>query len=88
MRRLRRHKCSTCAYSHTYGDHDDPEISDPAEIAEVDNFGPNPETPQHDDMQRWYDLNLTQPFGRPHEREIGGGGEGDTPGEGEEARGL
>jgi hypothetical protein len=46
-----------------------PEISDPAEIAEVDNVGRNPETPQHDGVQRWYDLKPTQPLGRPHGRE-------------------
>jgi hypothetical protein len=42
-----------------YGDHDDLGITDPAEIAKVDDFGPNPETPQHDSMQWWYDLNPT-----------------------------
>jgi hypothetical protein len=33
-----------------------PEIPDPAEIAEVDAFGRDPETPQHDGMQRWCNL--------------------------------
>jgi hypothetical protein len=28
-------------------------IPDLAEIVEVDNVGRNPETPQHDGMQRW-----------------------------------
>jgi hypothetical protein len=31
-------------------------MSDPAEIAEVNEFGQNPETPQHDGVQRWCDL--------------------------------
>jgi hypothetical protein len=88
MQRLWRHKCSTSTYSQTYGDHDDPGISDPAEIAKVDDFGLNPETPQHDGVQWWYDLNPTQPFGRPRVRERGGGGEGGAEGGGEEARGL
>jgi hypothetical protein len=29
------------------------EISDPAEIAEVDQFGSDPEFPQHDGVQQW-----------------------------------
>jgi hypothetical protein len=28
-------------------------LSDPAEIAEVDYFGSDPEFPQHDVVQRW-----------------------------------
>jgi hypothetical protein len=31
-------------------------ISDPADIAEVEGVAPNPETPQHDGVQRWCDL--------------------------------
>jgi hypothetical protein len=46
-----------------------PGISDPAEIVEVDGVGQNPETPQHDGVQRWRDLKPTQPFGRLKERE-------------------
>jgi hypothetical protein len=46
-----------------------PEITDPAEIAEVDGFRTIPETPQHDGVQRWCSLATTQPFERPHERE-------------------
>jgi hypothetical protein len=61
-----------------------PEISDLAEIAEVDNVGQNPETLQHDGVQWWCDLNPMQPFGRPCERERGGGGEGGTLGRGRE----
>jgi hypothetical protein len=38
--------------THTVND-DDLRISDPAEIAEVDRFGSDPEFPQHNDMQRW-----------------------------------
>jgi hypothetical protein len=34
-----------------------PKLSDPAEIVEVDGVGRNPETPQHDGVQRWCDLN-------------------------------
>jgi hypothetical protein len=37
-------------YSHTYGDQDDPGISDTSKIAKVDAFGPVPKTPQHDGM--------------------------------------
>jgi hypothetical protein len=40
-------------------------ISDPTEIAEVDDVRPNLETPQHDGMQQWCDLYPAQPFGRP-----------------------
>jgi hypothetical protein len=36
-----------------------PRIPDPAEIAEVDGFERDPETPQHNGVQRW----------RLHERE-------------------
>jgi hypothetical protein len=52
-----------------------PGISDLAEIAKVDGFWPNPGTPQHGGVQRWCDLNPTQPFGRSRWRERGGGGE-------------
>jgi hypothetical protein len=38
--------------THTVND-DNLRISDPAKIAEVDRFGPDPEFPQHDDVQRW-----------------------------------
>jgi hypothetical protein len=31
-------------------------ILDPAKIAKVDGFGRNPETPQHNGVQRWCDL--------------------------------
>jgi hypothetical protein len=48
-------------------------IPGPVEIAEVDGVGPNPETPQHDGVQRWCDLYPAQPFSRPHGRERGGG---------------
>jgi hypothetical protein len=69
-----------------------PGISDPAKIAEVDGVGQNPETPHHDNMQRWCDLNPTQPFGSPRGggggRECGGGGEGGAPGGEEKAHGL
>jgi hypothetical protein len=34
-----------------------PKIFDPAKMAEVDGFGPDPETPQHDGVQRWCRLN-------------------------------
>jgi hypothetical protein len=34
-----------------------PRIPDPAEIEEVDGFGQDLETLQHDSMQRWYRLN-------------------------------
>jgi hypothetical protein len=46
-----------------------PGIPDPAKIMEVDGFGQDSETPQHDDMQRWCSLTLAQSFGRPCERE-------------------
>jgi hypothetical protein len=46
-----------------------PGIPDLAEIVEVDDFGRDPETPQHDDVQQWCRLAPTEPFGRPHERE-------------------
>jgi hypothetical protein len=46
-----------------------PVILDPAGIAEVDGFGQDPKTPQHNDMQRWCRLAPTQPFRRPCERE-------------------
>jgi hypothetical protein len=45
-----------------------PRIPDPAEIAEVDGFGRDPETPQHEGMQRWCCLAPAQPFGGAHER--------------------
>jgi hypothetical protein len=58
-----------------------PRIPDPTEIAEVDGFGRDPKTPQHDGVQRWCRLAAMQPFGRPHEREkIEGCGEDGTPG--------
>jgi hypothetical protein len=44
-------------------------IPDLAEIAEVDGVGPNLETPQHNDVQWWFDLYPAQPFGRPRGRE-------------------
>jgi hypothetical protein len=47
-----------------------PGISDPTEIAEVDDVGRNSKTLQHDGVQRWCDLNPMQPFGRPREREV------------------
>jgi hypothetical protein len=49
-----------------------PRISNPAEIAEVEGVGWNPETLQHNDVHRWCDLSTTQPFRRPHgtEREV------------------
>jgi hypothetical protein len=34
-----------------------PKISDPAKIVEVDGVGWNPETLQHDGVQRWCDFN-------------------------------
>jgi hypothetical protein len=46
-----------------------PQIPDPAGIAEVDGFERDPETPQHDDMQRWCHLTPTQPFESPHKGE-------------------
>jgi hypothetical protein len=48
-----------------------PEIPDLVEIVEVDGFRPILETPQHDGMKGWCTLALVQPFGRPHEREMG-----------------
>jgi hypothetical protein len=66
-----------------------PGIPDPAEIAEVDDVGWNPETPQHDDVQRWCDLYHTHHFGRPRGRERGVEVERAAAKErGEEARGL
>jgi hypothetical protein len=47
-----------------------PRISDLAEIVEVDDFGQDPKTPQHDDVQRWCSLAPMHPFGRPHERDM------------------
>jgi hypothetical protein len=67
-----------------------PEISDLAETAVVDGVGWNLETPQDDGVQRWCDLNpsiLRSPSGGCM-GERGGGGEGGSPGGGEEARGL
>jgi hypothetical protein len=46
-----------------------PGIPNLAEIAEVDCFGLIPETPKHDGVHRWCSLALTQPFGRPRERD-------------------
>jgi hypothetical protein len=48
-----------------------PRIHNLAKIVEVDGVGRDPETPQHDYVQRWWDLPPTQPFGRP--RGIEGG---------------
>jgi hypothetical protein len=51
-------------------------ISDPVEIAEVDGIRYDPETPQHNDVQRWCSLTLRSPLGG-HARgrwERGGGG--------------
>jgi hypothetical protein len=45
------------------------EIPDLGEIAEVDSFGQDSRTPQHDIVQRWCCLAPTQPFGRSRERE-------------------
>jgi hypothetical protein len=77
VQQLHHHKCSTSAYSHTYGDHDDPRNPRSSRDCGSIWLRMGSETPQHDDVQWWCRLAPTQPFGRPREREkkeIGGGG--------------
>jgi hypothetical protein len=63
-----------------------PGIPDPAEIAEVDGYKQDPETPQHDGVQRWCSLDsyaaLREATSEGEEREEEAGAPG-----GEEAHG-
>jgi hypothetical protein len=56
---------STSAYLHTYVITMTSGTSVLADIVEVEGVGPNPETLEHDGVQRWCDLYPAQPFGRP-----------------------
>jgi hypothetical protein len=76
VQQLHHHKCSTSAYSHTYGDHNDPWNPRSSRDCGSIWLRMGSETPQHDGVQWWCRLAPTQPFRRPREREkkeIGGG---------------